>query len=65
MDKLEQVGRESVPVFLQESSGIVEHHSSEVVEPERGVDIRLGLQVVAVGAVLPVELEEHCLVRAR
>ena len=61
---LQQVRRKRVSVFVQEASGVVEDNSCKVIEPERGVDVRLRLQVVRVVAVTPVQLVQHGLVRA-
>ena len=37
--QLEQISAERVPVLLEEGPRVVEHHSGEVVESERGVDV--------------------------
>ena len=63
-DYLKQIRGESVPVLVEEPPGVVEHDPGEVVEPERGVDVRLGLQVVGVVAVTSVQLVQHRLVSA-
>ncbi len=53
----------SVPVLLQESSCIVEDNPGKVVEAEGCVDVRFGLQVVAIVAMALVQLVEEGLVR--
>ena len=37
--QLEKISAERVPILLEEGSRVVEHHSGEVVESERGVDV--------------------------
>ena len=51
VDQLEEVGREGVAVLVEEGPRVVEDDPGKVVKAERGVDVRLGLQVVAVVAV--------------
>ena len=63
MYELEKIGGECVPVLVQEAPRVVEDDAGKVVEPERGVDVRLGLQVVAVGPVTLVEFVQEGLVR--
>ena len=62
MDELQQVRAERVAVLLEEVARVVEDHAGEVVEPEGGVDVGLGLQIVAVASVLLVQLVQHSLV---
>ena len=64
VDELQQVRAERVAVLLEEVARVVENHAGEVVEPEGGVDVRLGLEIVPVVAVFLVEFVQHCLVRA-
>ena len=61
VNQLQQVSTECVSVLLQKVPGVVEDDAGKVVEAEGGVDVRLGLQVVAVVAVPLVQLVEQCL----
>ena len=61
VDQLQEVGGEGVPVLVEEAARVVEDDAGEVVEAEGGVDVRLGLQVVAVVAVPLVQFVEQCL----
>ena len=51
VDELQEVGGKRVPVFVEEAAGIVKDDAGKVVEAEGGVDVGLGLQIVAVVAV--------------
>ena len=62
VDELQQVRAERVAVLLEEVARVVENHAGEVVEPEGGVDVGLGLQIVAVASMLLVQLVQHSLV---
>ena len=61
VDQLQEVGGEGVPVLVEEAARVVEDDAGKVVEAEGGVDVRLGLQVVAVVAVPLVQFVEQCL----
>ena len=64
VDQLEEIGRESVSVLVEEPAGVVEDDPGKVVETEGGVDVGLRLQVVRVSPVAPMKLVQHGLIRA-
>ena len=64
MNKLNQISRESVPVFLEKSSGVVEDDTGEMVEAEGDVGVGFRLQIIAILAVNAVQLLQERLIRA-
>ena len=46
-----------------DTSGVVENDSGKVIEAERGLQVRSGLDVVSVGPVSLVQLGQHRLIR--
>lgn len=64
VDELQQVGAQSVPVLLQEASGVVKDDAGKVAQAEGSVDVAFWFQIVTVGAVLLVQLGQHCLISA-
>ena len=62
VNKLEQIGAESVAILLKKISCIIEHNSGKMIETKRGVDVRLGFQIVSVVAMFLMQFVQHSLV---